>query len=73
MAVERLPAMVVRKYQERKVRMEGSSEILNWREISIELKSQIQIGTGMALRPKECAEKSVLSAKQQTRYRGAEI
>jgi hypothetical protein len=26
MAVERLPAMVVRKYQERKVRMEASYE-----------------------------------------------
>jgi len=27
----------------------------------------------MALRPKEYAEKSLLSVKQQTRYRGVEI
>ena len=48
-------------------------ENLNGRDMSIELKSQIRIGAGMALRPKEYAEKSVLSAKQQTRYRSVEI
>ena len=73
MAIERLPAMVVRKYQERKACMETSYEILHGRNTSIELKSQIRIGTGMALRPKAYAEKSVLSVKQQTRYRGVEI
>ncbi len=73
MAIERFPAMVVRKYQERKVHMGPWMRIFNGLDMSIELKSQIRIGTGTALRLRERAEKPMLSAKQQTRYRCEEI
>ena len=50
MAIERLPAMVVRKYQERKVRMEAMDENLQraWHEYRTEIANSDWYRNGIA-------------------------